>query len=299
MFFSDFPSESEIIVPDVDAGAFQVMINSISGREVILNAANVVQVYYAAEKYDLQLLRQVCQNFLLNSIDSTNALDLLNKFHHYNVLEINEKCLSIILDDPLKFFKKPEFLAASIGVVRSIFKPASINCSVQDVESALLDWMTKKGVENCNKDNLFESVETHLQIKREELEMKMMRQHLFQNINHSMTKDYFTVTSIVLEKIPVFLHGFGLVLGKVPQETIKVYIVSNRSFCCVLEDKNVIKKGLKDVVSIQNFYFEKIPILHRELQVNLFFEETKFPRPCIQYNKKNSFVSHLILSNMH
>jgi BTB/POZ domain len=186
MFFTDFPSENEIIVPDVDAEAFETMINGISGQEVDLNAENVASVYKVAEKYDLRLLRQMCKTFVVNSVDLTNALAYLNMFHHYNESEINEKCLSIILDEPLQFFKQPDFLGASADVVHSIFTQSSINCSFGDMKTALSAWMTNNGL-NFSDPQWYEAIETHLSITRNQLETKKMRQNLFRKIEYSLT----------------------------------------------------------------------------------------------------------------
>jgi BTB/POZ domain len=180
MFFSDFSSKNEIEIPDVDADAFEVMINSISGRKVILNANNVAEVYYVAEKYDLPCLRRVCKCFVINLIDSTNALIILNKFYHYNEPDINEKCVAIILDDPLTFFKKYEFLNATADVLRSIFQPIYINCTTTDIKKAFSKWLKKNFKENGaydNDDGLFQHMEQKLKISREGLELKMARPH--------------------------------------------------------------------------------------------------------------------------
>jgi BTB/POZ domain len=278
MFFSNFPSENEIVVPDVDAEAFELMINSISGRDVILNANNIAQVYYAAEKYDLPFLRRVCKTFLVNSIDSNNALALLNTFQHYNDSEINEKCLSIILDEPLSFLKKQEFLNAPADVIRCIFKPTYINCSMQDIKNALLSWMKKNGSEIVNHENWFEAVENQLKITKEELEIKMKRQNLFYQFNYKMaippTIFQCYKNSFILEDTQLFLQGFGLIMGKVSNETFTVYIYTEKGLIYESVKITVEKIEPKDKVTIQDVFFKKIAILHDTPKKKFFFDSS-------------------------
>jgi BTB/POZ domain len=53
MFFSDFPSENEIDISDVEPDAFEMIINCVSGREVNLDAENVADVI-------MQLINMIC-----------------------------------------------------------------------------------------------------------------------------------------------------------------------------------------------------------------------------------------------
>jgi BTB/POZ domain len=301
MFFSDFPSKNEIEIPDVDADAFQVMINSLSGKAVNLNADNVAQIFYLAEKYDLQFLRQVCKTFIVNSIDSSNALALLNTFQHYNESDINEKCLSIILDDPLVFFNKPEYPKAPADVVRRIFKSHCINCSTQDVKIALLDWMKKNGkLENNEVTKWVEEVENQLQITREELEMKMLRQSLFRQTSYTTVENKYTFknTFILEGKMGFFLHGFGLILGKVERETFTVTITTGNCGSQSLGSFTVEKKGPIDIVSIQDVLFKKISIFHNTVKVTVTIANNPFPTPCFQGNDEKRNLTYLILSKM-
>jgi BTB/POZ domain len=299
MFFIDFPCEDAIVVPDCDADAFEMMVHSISGRDVIITADNAANIFYVAEKYDLLFLRRICKAFIVNSIDSTNALTLLNKYHHFNETDINEKCMAIILDDPQKFFWEPEFSRASVDVVRSILKPIGINCSSEIVVKALSSWMGGQGLltrNSFNKEEWLKEVKDKLQITSEELEMKMMRQDLFHHFEYWNNHIDTITTSFTVTANTMFLHGFGLVVGKVPLEKFEFEIITESGW---LDNQHVIveKKGPKDQVSIQDIFIWKKPILHDKLTVKIKFNSKDF-RPCIKYNNQGSVVSHLILSKI-
>jgi BTB/POZ domain len=297
MFFTDFPSENEIAVPDADAGAFKVMLNCITGQEVLLDEENVAAVYYVAEKYDLQLLRQMCKTFVLSSVDSSNALTLLIAFHQYNISEINKECLCVILDDPNQFFKEPEFLEASADIVRRIFEASRINCSLGDLKNALSAWMTKKGLEYSDQD-WFEAVKTHLRITRNQLESKKVRYGLFRKIDYAFTDNCVLETSETFESLggPVYLHGFGLVLGMVAKESVEIEISTDKD-SHVFKD-TVVKEELNDKISIQDVFFEKIEILRGKLTMKIKFVGEATQRACVQYKQRDSFVVHLILSSV-
>jgi BTB/POZ domain len=295
MFFTDFPSENEIVVPDVNADAFKVMLNGISGQEVLIEEENVAAVYYVAEKYDLQLLRQMCKTYVL-SYAYRNALVMLNSFHHYNLPEINEECLRIILKEPLEFFEKPEFLEAPADVIRTIFKTRSINCSFGDLKTALSAWMTKNGL-NYTDSEWFEDVEEHLQITQEELESKALQRGLFRKFDYNFTDKCVLQTSENLESVedPVFLYGFGLVIGKVRKESIRIEISTDRD--CHVFEKTVAKDNWEqNRVSIQDVFIDKTVIYGFKLEMKITFNGKGTQRACVQYNKQDSFVSHFILS---
>jgi BTB/POZ domain len=299
MFFSDFPSQNEIEVPDVDANAFELMLNSVSGRDVIIDADNVAQVYYAAEKYDFPFLRRVCKTFVVNSIDSKKALTILNTYQQYNDSEINEKCLAFILDDPLSFFGKPEFLEAPADVVRSIFKPIHINCSSQDIWNALKDWISNKKV-RCNKNekNWVEAVENQLKITRAELEMKSVRRNVFTISNFTFSRFQHSLNSFDLGSAPLSLQGFGLIIGRVPQETIRVDI-NNASSGDHLSRLyfTVENKIPTNEVSIQNVFFQRIPISQGKLTVKIKFDTTMY-RPCIHKQEEFRCIAYFLVSSI-
>jgi BTB/POZ domain len=294
--FDEYPSKNEFVVPDVDADAFEVMLSGIAGREVTLDQENVAAVYDVVLKYDLRLLRQMCETFAISSINSSNPLVMLNSFHNYNVAEINEECLSYILEEPLEYFDKPEFLEAPADVIRMIFKTRTINCSVWDLKVALSVWMTNNGLV-YNKSMWFEDVENHLQISRNELESKKLRPNVFFKFDYSFTDKCVLETSENLGSLdsPVYLHGFGLAMGKVPEESIKIEISTDRNN--YVFTKTVVKEGIGKRVSIQDVFFESIQIFGVILVMKITFVEKETQRVCVQYNKQDSFVAHFIFSS--
>jgi BTB/POZ domain len=301
MFYLDFPSESTVIVPDVDAKAFDLMIGTIYGRKFNIDETNIAHIFYAVDKYDLWVMRQICLNFVKNMITSTNALTVLNSYHCYNESDINGKCLSIILDDPLSFVGKPEFLEAPVAVARSICEPMEINCTTKDLKIALSKWMDNKGLiySVYSESKWFQTVKNILKIEKEKLERKNMRQNLFQHFDHSTTMYSHSTTVIKLEKPRVFLHGIGLVVSKDTTVSITIKIAGKQENYCF--EKIVEKKIRESSVSIQDVFFKKIPIFATpaELTVEIsFINPDEGFRPCVLYKEKISFMSYLIISKM-
>jgi hypothetical protein len=91
-------------------------------------------------------------------------MELLNIYHRYNDSDINEKCLSIILDNPIKFFDEIDFLEAPVDVMRSVLKPIGINCTSKDLKNALSTWVTNKGLEY--ETDWYATIESHLNISK-------------------------------------------------------------------------------------------------------------------------------------
>jgi hypothetical protein len=141
MFFSDFPSQNEIKIDDIDRGVFEIMLDCIYGRDFILNTTNMVDVMYAAEKYNLSNLKKFCSNFVVSVVQKENALTILGQFHNFNVIAINEKCLAIISDDPIYYLQSEKFGEVDADVVRLIFNQSRLNCSVADMTEACHNWL--------------------------------------------------------------------------------------------------------------------------------------------------------------
>jgi BTB/POZ domain-containing protein 3/6 len=312
MFCSNFRSETEVTITDIDATAFEIMINSLYGKRPILSAENIAEVYYAAEKYEFLLLLDICKSFIVNSIDSTNALALLNTYHRYNESEINEKCLSLILDDPLLFFEKPEFLEASVDVLRSILEPRNINCSLQDIEEAFLKWSEKQPLDAIDTTKWMEAVEDQLGIPKDKLDEKIKREYLFRYFEYSSTKEKHMTTSFDLtNERHICLYGIGLVLGKISKEDVNINIVKDGSTLANFRLK-VKKSGSHSVNSIQDVFFKKKTIpcrVDNKLSITINFQPVipkynfnqRIPdvfRPCVELNNSKSFVAYLIISKI-
>jgi len=301
MFYSNFRSNTEIVIPDIDADAFEMMINSIYGRTVNITANNIVEIFKVADKYDLALLRQICIPFVLALINSNNALTVFNQFLLFNEPSVNEKCLSIVLDDPLVYFGRPEFLESSADVIRSIFKQRYINCSLQDMKKALLTWLSKNQSIGIDKAKWMEAVEANLKITQDELEMKTTRHHLFRKYDYSITSEVQISTAFDMAKEGCFtVYGVGVVLGPVSHEAMRIKISATNATKSILDFYVVLEKnGCYCVNSIQDVFFRKIVFqngLQDKLLVTILFKSSG-QRPCVQFDKKDSFVSHLILSN--
>jgi hypothetical protein len=104
-----------------------------------------------------------------------------------------------------------------------------------------------------------------------------------------------------VEEPRFFLQGFGLVVGKIPEETFSVKMYSETGLFRDVGIITVEKKGPIDVVLVQDVFLKKIQIFHSKLNVKLFFKEPLYRRPYIQCNgdEEESCMAYLIFSRMN
>jgi hypothetical protein len=311
MFLSNFPSEDEIMIDDIDQAVFEIMLNHIYHRE--FNAENIIDVLYAAEKYDLTALKKVCSNFVSSMTTTENAPEILGKYQHFNNTTINEKCLSIISDDPLNFFKSDTFVTLKSDVIRTIFKQPRLNCSVNDMKSALLNWLKHNQCTEADifVDDLYDILEKNLQISKMDIITKKYTKNVLCHPHRCSDYEYIDHTSEKIEKNNVFIHGIGLLFGKknnyIDKELVTITLEKNFNVLRKITQL-VEKEEPKNCCTIQDVFFQKVMVkcdLNDIFYIKVRFESHNL-RSCFKYRPSMdddrdsiSVISHLICTEIN
>eukprot|EP01083_Nonionella_stella_P074786 202983_1 len=92
-------SSDNIIIEDVTAEAFAFILRFIyTGKSTNMNAANVVSILYAAEKYQLKDIVQLCEKFVAQNLSKANVCGLYSQTIGI-FPKVGDKCYDFILNN--------------------------------------------------------------------------------------------------------------------------------------------------------------------------------------------------------
>jgi hypothetical protein len=308
MFYSDFPSEDEITIDDIDKAVFEIMLNHTYHREFAVNTENINDVLYTAEKYNLTALIKVCANFVSSMTTTGNAHDILNKYQHFNSTIINDKCLSIISDDPLNLFKSDTFVTLKSDVIRTIFKQPRLNCSINDMKTALLNWLNHNKFTEADtfEDDLYEVLEKHLQVSKLDILSKLNTENILRYPQSFSNYANFDFIREKFVKNNVYIHGIGLLLGlhtgAIDKELVTMTFIKNSTVLRTITQL-VQKDEPKNGCTIQEVFFEKVMVkcdLNDTFNIEVKFQSKEY-RSCLKrrLGHENSVISYVIYTEIN
>jgi hypothetical protein len=308
MFYSNFRTENEIKINDINIAVFKIMLNHIYHREFVVNAENINDVFYAADKYNLTALKKVCSQFVSSMTTTENAAEVLGQYQHFNSPIINDKCLSIISDDPLNFFKSDTFVTLESDVIRTIFKQPRLNCSVNDMKSALLNWLSHNQFTQADifGDEHYEVLEELMQVSKLDILTKLNTENI---LRYPQSYSYYANFSFIREKFVknnVFIHGIGLILGlqrgAMDKELVTITFFKNSTGLRTITQL-VQKDEPKNCCTIQEVFFEKVLVkcdLNETFNIEVKFQSKDY-RSCLQrrLGQGTSVISYVIYTEIN
>ena len=103
-------SSNEVKIEDLDADTVQKMLSFMYTGTLpnIKESKDTDKLLYAAEKYQLEHLKNICSNKLAKNINQENAIDLLIKAHLYHLAGLKRYCINFILESGLSQFTEKE-----------------------------------------------------------------------------------------------------------------------------------------------------------------------------------------------
>ena len=101
----------EVVIQDINPEIFNDLLHYIySGRTLIpLNENTVQPMFMAADKYNIEDLKEDCARFLLSQMRPTNTLDLMVWAHLHSFDKITEGALKFVLTNRKIIFKSIEW----------------------------------------------------------------------------------------------------------------------------------------------------------------------------------------------
>jgi hypothetical protein len=286
MFYGEFveKDKDKISIDDITPDIFQQLVNSVHGKDVDLSISNAIQVLYGAEKYDLKVLKQFCVSFIGSNLDERNVLRFYSGCLPFNCAAlVAEKCLAMILSDPIKFMQTNDFLELSKDALIKIIKEPKINCTSDDIKKSITGWMRKNTQHNIDAftEETYKLLETNLKLMKSDIEAKQLyKAHIIEEmpLNYTRYEEDSRSFKINLKN----LHGIGIVTG-CKSKNSSIVIVNIEIFKSK-PTQSLIKAFSANIVMpvnkmlIQQIMFEKTLIKlvpDDELMVKLKFDYSK------------------------
>ncbi|XP_001651156.2 BTB/POZ domain-containing protein 6 [Aedes aegypti] len=134
-----------VIVQDIEPGVFLEVLIYIYCERVNLNASNMLDIYYASHKYMLQSLSEKCEDAFERLTTEDNVLKVFQENQKHRFDNVDQQCLKIIRDNPIKHFKQDHFLKLSAEALLVIASQSTINCQEDHMRQAIETWKKQNG----------------------------------------------------------------------------------------------------------------------------------------------------------
>ncbi|XP_065073340.1 uncharacterized protein LOC135697520 [Ochlerotatus camptorhynchus] len=205
-----------VAIDDIEPAPFLELLRYIYCREVNILPGNMLDLYYASEKYMLRKLGMMCENKFYLLINATTVLKVLQHNRRYEFPAVDTLCLEMIRDNPLKYFKQEEFLTLSQQALKLIVSSPVMNCNKDQLVLAIEQW------EQCNEKTEID-VQLHKTFCR--------KLYFYNKCAYSSNIDTRFVLNPFQNKI-IALHGMGIYVGvendsPMPNSTVTVSVNLN------------------------------------------------------------------------
>ncbi|XP_062545833.1 BTB/POZ domain-containing protein 6-like [Armigeres subalbatus] len=251
-----------VIVTDIEPDIFTEVLKHIYYENVNITASNMLDIYYASEKYLLDILSLKCQEAFYNKISEKNVLAIFEHNRKYKFDVVDRICLEMICDNPLKFFKQKGFLELSNeGLIMITDRPA-INCLKGQLQEVIESWEGENGPSSIVLDSK---------------EVLCEKLHFFSETSFSTNVD--TSFRLTVES-PANLYGMGVLVGaksqiKTPAEVEIIVMVENKLLASkkvpilnnlrtydIMFEKQTIDNCTVQVTIKKPLYLENVQLLH-------------------------------------
>lgn len=152
MTFGLLKETEAVPVEDVTSISFKKMLRFIYTGEIGISENSVVGVLYAAHKYELKELEDVCLTYIATNVKVENVLYYLNSIPEVLVkAELISTLWGIVKLNPLSVIQSKYFVSLDKTILEELLKREHLN-AVSDVElfQRILEWCTH----NCLEENI-------------------------------------------------------------------------------------------------------------------------------------------------
>ncbi|XP_055349992.1 BTB/POZ domain-containing protein 3-like [Paramacrobiotus metropolitanus] len=150
MFHGSMPERKKTVdIPEVLPEAFETMLNYMYTDKADLTVENVWPVLYCADKYDLPLLLEQCNQFVSKHIRADNCLTLLERGAKWHPDDTVQFCFRVAEAYSDIVFKLKEFSAISRDTLQKLLECNTLRIDEHTVYKAVESWC----VEACKRNN--------------------------------------------------------------------------------------------------------------------------------------------------
>ncbi|KAJ3429571.1 btb (poz) domain-containing 2a-related [Anaeramoeba flamelloides] len=135
-------NRAKVDIPDVDPFAFKAVLEFSYTKKVTLNDDIVIEVLYAADKFLMPELKELCGEYLSKNLSSRNCLLLFDKALKFNEIELKNRAAEFFEENSLQVFgEQPNcFVGLRRKTVSQILSNRQLVAREIDLFRALVNW---------------------------------------------------------------------------------------------------------------------------------------------------------------
>lgn len=141
----------EIQVPDMSYFTFMEFLKYVYFNELHLTQKIITDILKLSTDYQMIELHKRCIRYLRDNLYISNALFVLELCVKYDLMDLRDRCLSVIGNEPAKIFRDHEFLNLEENMLIMVLKSNHYVCPEYDIFMAAYAW-AKTYCENHNME---------------------------------------------------------------------------------------------------------------------------------------------------
>ncbi|XP_055330154.1 BTB/POZ domain-containing protein 1-like [Paramacrobiotus metropolitanus] len=135
------PSHTNLEVPDATPEAFHNLLSYLYTDSVEnLTSQNVFDTLSCASKYKIQLLFDLCSDFIIASLNMDNCLTMLEKAEELNAQRVIGKCLEMLDASSGEILQSDSFLTVKKTTLETVLQRSTLTADEYSVYKAAERW---------------------------------------------------------------------------------------------------------------------------------------------------------------
>ncbi|XP_052226322.1 BTB/POZ domain-containing protein 6-like isoform X3 [Dreissena polymorpha] len=145
MFCGPLAETGDVIpIPDIEPSTLAMFVRYIYGDQVSINEDTVLLLLYAAKKYDVPCLENLCRSYMDLNMDPDNVCTILDQAIVFDCADLRCKCLKFITRESKTVLKSESFLKITQAGLKEIVQLCQFNASEIDIYLAYKQWASQR-----------------------------------------------------------------------------------------------------------------------------------------------------------
>ncbi|KAJ3429326.1 btb/poz domain-containing [Anaeramoeba flamelloides] len=149
---------ASVKLPDIEPDPFRAVLEFTYTRKVNLQHSTVYQVLYAADKFIMPGLKEICAEYLVSQLTSNNCLQLFEKGIIFDLPNLRRKALVLVEKKSIQIMKKENcFNKLQEKTIEQILKSKKLVCTEIELFRRILErgkYLCKKKKINATPENI-------------------------------------------------------------------------------------------------------------------------------------------------
>ncbi len=142
MFYGGLAEKgSSVHLSDTNEEALEQFLRFLYAEECTLTADNVISILYLARKYIVPSLSKTCVNFLIESLNAENVLDVLDHADRFDENGLKKRCWKVIQSYTSRVAASESFNNISQTTLTKLLMQNNLNIEEVELFEAVSKWI--------------------------------------------------------------------------------------------------------------------------------------------------------------